>query len=1299
MAGVKRQFNVVPGTSIAPHLGDEIHSCTGLFTGSDLKSLFSPIRINISFFLLLSLAFAIPYPVPTWGLVQVVGHGDNHLRILYTAEGNDWRNSLRRCVVGIPPEGGVSMEVVKAVETSTQSLTEAELDELTADFRLQGPAELGEQGYLRDQRITTLVFAPALTTGGIILYEQVLVDVRFSGGGGTRSPSSRDSWGEELYRNSLINYEQARKWRAKRSRPASRAAMQFGTQRVRMTLRDEGIYRVTGQDLVELGVGLNGVNSRNLRVVYGGGKILPLEFPEQDFALEEWPIVVEDGGDGMFDADDFLLFNGEAVARFEVARDGDYQYVRNPYTLDNVYWLEIGEREGLRAAQWPGAPTAVAPVFDTYRVRIHQESEKLILLQTFGMNSGYEWYWEDFQGNARNYSIRVQNPAPGPVDIRLAFYGWTDVNHRFDVKWNSRVVENIVFTGIPFAVTEVRSGSGPVEGLNTLGLVHTDGSSGRVTRFDWYEVDYNRQLVAERGELIFDSPVFDGNVEFSLRGFKDEQPRVFESSTGLREIVEFEYDGEAGTVLFQDQGGATPRHYLVAGPSRWKRPTRFVVDSSVVLQTTDNGADYVIITHEDFSGAAERLADWRAEDDRFSDRLTPIVVDIRDIYDEFSGGLVDPTAIRNFLLYAANNWSIQPMFVNLFGDGSYDYKNNSGTSPGNWIPPYQDGDSTYDEWYVRVAGDDQFPDMAIGRLTVQNPAEAENVVNKLITYDRQPEAGAWQSRALMVADDISNPSNRDLPETFFLTDTEVLSNLFLPTGLDVIKHYIGRFALEGQTKPRARDEFIRLFNEGAAILTYVGHGNPDVLAHEQMFVVSRDAADIKNEGRLPLMYTAASQVGVFDDPVRSSMPEVLLNKTDGGVIGMISATRVGFHGSNIILARNFHNQMYRTSRTHVPVGLALMEAKVRSQGGGTERGQRNIQRYSLIGDPATRLVLPRYTVEMVLPDTLRALQEVQVTGRVFRPDGVAASEYQGTAVVQAFDSAEISRLEDLSYLQLGSPLFRGTVEVKNGRFEAGFRVPKDITYKGVRGRVSAYLWSEEQPPAFGSVEGLQLVGTEQGVEPDQRGPEISVTFVGQQNFKSGGFVPTSPVLLASISDDGGINVTGETGHEILLTVDEAVTKVTESFTNATGTYREGTLKYQITALEPGEHVIRLKAWDSFNNSSVTEVEVRVGAADDVIISDVLFYPNPLDGRARRGHFTFNLFNPTTSLRVQVFSLSGRQVDEVEAEPLLGYNQVEWQPPADLANGTYLYRISVTSRNADGRVGKAVKTAAFQVMQQ
>jgi hypothetical protein len=258
---------------------------------------------------------------------------------------------------------------------------------------------------------------------------------------------------------------------------------------------------------------------------------------------------------------------------------------------------------------------------------------------------------------------------------------------------------------------------------------------------------------------------------------------------------------------------------------------------------------------------------------------------------------------------------------------------------------------------------------------------------------------------------------------------------------------------------------------------------------------------------------------------------------------------------------------------------------------------------------------------------------------------------------------------------------------------AAFRVPKDISYRGTNGRISVYLWDEGRPAAFGSVEHLQLAGTAAGLIPDQQGPQIAIGFAGKKGFESGNFVPRYPLLRVSIWDESGINITGETGHDIVLNVDESVFKVTDFFNSTAGDYREGILEYLLPELEPGPHTIALKAWDTFNNSARAQVEVQVGEAGDVFLSDVLFHPNPLQGN--RGHFTYNLLAPTSTVQIQVFSLAGKRVDELEGTTQLGYNQVEWSPSPTLANGTYLYRIQVRDEGEEGR--GAAKIATLQVV--
>ena len=1209
--------------------------------------------------------------------LRVLEKGPKRLRLLYEPNGPALERG-RGVLVALPPDGDIRLEIIEA-RVARKDRAGEKIEPVA------GPAFLGRQGMVRHQRVAELAFAPHVAKDGArTLYDRVVVDVHISGGAGH---VVADPWGDDFYSQVLINPEQARTWRVPPKRRAARkTALQEGTW-LRVLVTEEGMHRITGAELEEAGLALSDVDPATLRLHYGGGEALILGRIDPPQALAEVGVLVEDGGDGRFDPDDFVLFWAEPVNRWVYNRSSrSFQYKRNLYTRENTYWLGFGGDEGMRPALRDGALQASEPHRPmSYRVRVHEEAEQFILAQTFGIKSGYNWYWEDFRGNARNFPLVVRQAVDEPVHIRMGFYGVAKSQPSFGIRWNNEAVGALHFEAsraVEFADTTV---SGAQEGLNQLGLFHTNNDP---ARFDWYELEYSREFVAERGELVYSYPLAVGTTEFRLSGFADEVPRVFEVSQNLVEIVDFTYDEQAGTVAFQDQFSSVPRQYAIGGPKTWKRPSRIERDVAGNLLAEGAGADWVAIYHGDFRDAAERLARWRGEDDRFGTPMRTMAIDVADIYDEFSGGLLDPAAIRNFLAYAAENWDPMPMFVTFVGDGSYDYKNNSGTSSGNWIPPLQDGDSTYDEWYVRVVGNDKLPDMAIGRLTVQTAGEAKALVDKIIAYDREPETGPWQSRVLIVSDDLANPDHPYDVEGYFIIDSEFLAQRLMPQELDLTKLYIAQFPLEGRTKPRARDEFIRLFNHGALIITYLGHGNPTVLAHESMFLISRDLSAIKNGGRLPFFYTAASQVGVFDDPVRISMPEALLKKTNGGVIGMISATRVGFHNSNIVLANQFHEQMYRSERQHVPVGLALMEAKqlVLPLFNSTDLAFRNMQRYSLFGDPATRLAVPLFQVQLSVDDSLNALGEVAVTGQVLDPAGVPVTDYQGQVWLQAFDSSEKSRLDGFNYRQVGSHIFRGRFPVVDGRFNAEFRVPKDITYGGDDGRISGYAWSGERPSAFGSVRGLVLSGTAAGVETDLVGPEITLRFEGAD----GNSIPRQTVLQATITDPSGINITGETGHEIELVIDGELFVLTD-FYSVQGDYRQGNIEFPLPELEPGEHEVRLKVWDNFNNSSRTTIKVKVRQGAGTGIENVLFFPNPM--RDSGGHFTYDLKEEASAVQIEVFSLSGRLVDELAGEIREGYNQVAWIPGADLANGTYLYKITAERKN--GSTGG--RTAVLQVV--
>ena len=607
------------------------------------------------------------------------------------------RDLVKGGLVGLPLEGPAHLVVLEAREVARLPAEHA--GHLISEGRLEGPAFLGEIGHVRNQRVVHVGFGPSLEGDRwIALYDRIEIEIRFAdppASGGTRSRRSPDRFGEALYAATILNCQQAQRWRQRRERTAARPAQEgsFPEEMVKVIVRHTGLHRISGHDLIEAGVELGQVHPRRIRMLYGGGRILGRSRRVSDgIRPEEIPIVVEDGSDGSFDLSDYLLFYGEATERWEYDRGSQSHFFRhNPYTTDNVYWLHLGgDRDGLRATSRSGYPTHADPLrVDQYRERVHQEHERFTLLQLVGINSGYDWYWESFHGHARNFSAVIRDAVDDSVGIRVRLSGDTGAVHWLRFKWNDADIGSRAFRGPGFAELEMTAPTGTVEGANQLGLIHRGSEP---VQLDWIQLEYSRRLVARGDELSFDwvdaARAMDGGphhgiAEFRISGLEGERPRVFDVSNGLSEITELVHDPVSQTLAFQDQydGAGKPPAYRVAASSGWRRPARITRDTPSWLRSSANGADYVIITHGDFRRASERLAAWRAQDDRFGQPLTTAVVDVEDVYDEFSGGLLDPMAIRSFVSFAVHSWDPAPFFILLVGDGTYDYKNNTGTSP------------------------------------------------------------------------------------------------------------------------------------------------------------------------------------------------------------------------------------------------------------------------------------------------------------------------------------------------------------------------------------------------------------------------------------------------------------------------------------------------------------------------------------------------------------------------------------------------------------------------------------------
>lgn len=1168
--------------------------------------------------------------------------------------------------------------------------------------------EIGEPEYLRDQRVVEVMFYPVQynpVQGVIVWHKEVVIDVRFEGAAVQRSvlPPSPQRDEEKLYQGSLINYEEARAWRIDRLRvrKASEGSPFSKGQWLKVKVKNEGLYEIRGADLKEAGMNILGVDPRTVRMFYGGGRALPepVTAPRRTH-MEEIAIWVQDGGDGRFDESDALLFYGQSMQGW--AYDAPHQrfvHYQNPYTDENCYWLTFEEAAaGKRMEARNGAPRDSGPFRpETFRARIHEEVERFPFYEEFERfpflrNLGRAWYWEAYRGSSKRYSSLMYGASgTEPVKIRIRALGNILEPSQIRVSFNDQSL------GL-FHLDDVRSEwiemeyHGPVnDGMNTLGIEQIDSEE---LLFDWYEVDYARRFEGHRGELFFTSldtsrsSPSGGLWEYRIGGF-DPDAEVLDVTDpfAVKRIIGVNYEADSGTMVFQDSlRWGVPRYYYVGSPSRRLRPERMVLDRPSHLRSEGMGADYVILTHRDFYEEAMALRQWREEDDRFGPPLRTAVVDVEDVYDEFAWGLFDPTAIRDFLKYAFEHWTPRPYLVLLFGDGVYDYKDHSGTHSKNWIPPYEEPLQGYaiDDWFVYMDSG-YLPDMAIGRLPVRTKEEAQVAVDKIIQYEKNPLRGNWQNTALLVGDDELVKGGKG-NEIDYTVDTERLSSHAIPQRFDQVKVFLMEYPLNAfNKKPEAKAEVIRRINEGALLFNYVGHGNYDVLAHEDVLRASTDIPLLKNGRRLPFFFSASCSNAHFDDPVKVSLAERLFIHPEGGVIACVAATRNSLNAGNVDLNLKFYKNLFQEKGSTERLGIALMKAKVQTFARG------NAQVYILVGDPAMRLQMPRATVRLENADTLRALDELQVAGTVYHNDGVAA-EFNGKVYLKVMDSAQmITRTtygrSSVRYTLPGNPLFRGIFPVQGGRFETTVRIPKGISYGGRLGRISVFVWNDQEDGA-GAMDSLYVGGTSAAAVEDETGPSIHIGFEGQ-DFEDGDFIPAAPVLVAHLEDESGINVTGEIGHAIEVWVDGRegmVYRITESFV-ADGSYRKGTATYPLDPLSEGMHTVAVKAWDNLNNSSVTEVTVRVAGEEGLAIEDVLCYPNPMSSYTM---FVYQLSRPA-AVRIRVYTLAGRLVGVIEAEGKQGYNETSWNAEEALANGLYLF--SVTARGEGGAHAEVVERLA------
>lgn len=812
----------------------------------------------------------------------------------------------------------------------------------TDAFFPDSPVEVGDTGYMREQAVAQVQFYPVQYnphSGELRLYRRILAEITWTPSGATTRALARgiSPAYETLLRDALLNYDALDRPSVTDALPALDRAGAKATAgiasaaTVKIGVTEDGLYELTYNDLVGAGLDLNGVDPRTIKISNLGTEV---------------PIYVHGESDGMFNTDDTVLFYGTAVTDI--------------YTTENVYWLTTGGPMGQRMATRDGTPS-VAPVPAHFPVTLHLEQDNYYW-QTMPDGAGQDhWFWGD-RVNApgtRDFGLTLNNisTAASTAAVRVKLKGATDdpnsnPDHHTKVYLNGVEIDDQHWDGMAIYDHQATSVSHALfnEGNNTLRLESVGDTGAAVDQLfaNWIEIDYWDTYVAEGDALLFGAPST-GTFSFEVTGFGVSAVDVFDVTNPPTPVritgATVAADGEGFKLEFKGDAGPNTR-YLALAPSQRKSPASIKLDQPSAWKSSLNGADYVIITHQDFYTSSLRLDSHRGG----TSGLRVATVIVEDIYDEFNYGIFNPQAIRDLLSYAYHNWiPPAPVYVLLIGDAYQDYKDNLGTGTVNYVPSQIVetqllGETPSDNWFVLLSGDDVLPEMLIGRLSAQTVAQVDDIIDKIIRYEQNPPDDTWNTKVLLVADD-------DL-SSFEAISEQLAARL--PPYYTATRVYVSDYPPGDPTT-----DIANAINGGAVFVNYVGHGKREAWGNwgeGQYIFDNADVSALTNVHKLPVVTVGNCLNGFFTGrKTYVSMAETFQRLEDRGALAVWAPTGLGFPSGHRALIQAFYDAIFQDDQYALGAATTAAKIAVYSQ---SSFWSELVETFVLFGDPATPVGIP-----------------------------------------------------------------------------------------------------------------------------------------------------------------------------------------------------------------------------------------------------------------------------------------------------------------------------------------------------
>lgn len=1087
----------------------------------------------------------------------------------------------------------------------------------------------------------------------------------------------------------------------------------------KIAVSKQGIYQITGVQLKTLGFSLP-IASTQLQLFNYNLAQLSEKVPATiSTVLTENAIQVLDGGDNQIDEKDYVLFYAQgAISWKQDASKFVPTHFKNTSNDSVFYFLTIGSN-GKRMSTMDKINTA-APIVDQYDERWLIEVDSISILNSGKLLLGPAMGQGLGKQSKLSYLININGLViSSPLNVISRYAATTYQNPAI---FNFSINENAIKT----------TAVAPVSGQ-----LYDESAKIAIDSFT-YSLNTNTNLTSPASVNISfqaDNAAASGWIDYIALSAKRKLGFWGTNSFGFRNastavkgnILQYQIqNGDLSTEIWEVTNPASPRKistdigsnsvisFVQQGDTLQEffavKQQGYEIPSLLGSMPNQNLAginvpDYLIVSAPNYLTAAKKLQNYHAT----ANGLKTELVNVNEIFNEFSGGQPTAIGIRNFVKYllnkAAANKVAAPRYLLLFGIANFNSKKYNSAFQ---IPVFESASSTgvltsypSDDFYGILEDDDDINNfmeikklsIATGRLPVRNSAEADTVVEKLINYQKNLNGGAWKNKITWVADD--GDSN------LHLEDAEAISTHLQQKNprWNQKKIYLDLYAatknIAGNTYPLVNSEITQMVNEGTLILNYTGHGNFARLAEEAV-ISQTDVLQWNNASKLPLMITASCDFAPYDQPQLSPFGFDALMKNSKGVIGLVAASRLVFAYSNKQINDHFIQQLLVPDSLgrFLTIGEALQKAKM--QAWSADEDRMNAFKFSLLGDPALRLSLPKYDIGITSlnqkpftgKDTLLAGSKYTLKG-VVNNKAVLQSNFNGLLDFILYDAitnkktlanAGTSKITTVAMQE--NILFKGKATVTKGNFTVDFLLPKEVSLqKNLKIQMTAY---NELNDAMGVYDSLIAMDAGGVVMNDNKGPDVKI-FLNDSNFVEGGWAAARSNLILYLTDSAGIQTSGNAlGHDMVLVIDEDVKNtivLNNYFLSDLDSYQKGNLIYALPLLAEGAHSIMIKVWDLLGNSTTKTLNFVVPATEILSFKNLYNYPNPFQNFTQ---FSFEHNKVGVSLEINL-SLYDSMGNLLFTKPLSGTykaNRVvaNWDGAgigsAQVQAGMYYYRLSI-----------------------